>query len=312
MCVIIYKPSGVKRPTKKILKNCWRRNQDGAGFAYLCNDNTWNVYKGFMSFNKFWKAFREHDIQTQHTCIVHFRIKSAGKVTPGSTHPFPITTDVEEMQTQEYNAPSVIFHNGTCGKGEDDLSDTMLFIRDFIAPMRPHIEDPAMKKIHDHLIFETHDRWLITKGNLITRYGNWIEDDGIWYSNMLWKPYKTTIIPYHQQHNHNNYGVIKPEVLIELEGVIKNDGTIVWDVEEIPDAEVEDNTDADDIDEDRFVMCPYCYEDKYLSDSPFVGMGNTMCDRCGCCFDAGDDVMWMYDEDLRASYLDKLSNSRAM
>ena len=49
-------------------------------------------------------------------------------------------------------------------------------------------------------------------------------------------------------------------------------------------------------------MCPHCFEEHYLIESPFVGMGDTMCEICGCCFDEETMTKWMFDEDLKAEY----------
>lgn len=53
MCVILVKEKGIELPTKKVLKCCWERNPDGAGFMF--NDyGKVIIMKGFMTFEEFY------------------------------------------------------------------------------------------------------------------------------------------------------------------------------------------------------------------------------------------------------------------
>ena len=49
MCIAILSEHGVEIPTEEVLKRCWNKNPDGAGYAYLNKDNEWTVKKGIRT-----------------------------------------------------------------------------------------------------------------------------------------------------------------------------------------------------------------------------------------------------------------------
>jgi hypothetical protein len=198
MCVIVYKPSNVdvgKLLDKKMLQQCWDANDDGAGLAWF--DTTarlWEIRKGFMSFHKFWKHLKEAPLTTEATAICHFRIGTSGKMDGGNTHPFPITSDIEHMRkTSISGVESLLFHNGVVGKGEGDLSDTMVFIRDMLDPLIPLLgTDDRIAGIIQELSTKGASRWILAKGESVWRFGtSWAEEKELFFSNTSWK-YKTT------------------------------------------------------------------------------------------------------------------------
>ena len=54
MCILVIKPKGKEMPSKKILRNCWENNPDGAGMMYV-KDGHVVIDKGYMEFSDFWK-----------------------------------------------------------------------------------------------------------------------------------------------------------------------------------------------------------------------------------------------------------------
>ena len=44
MCIIIEKPKYAKTPSRKVLKNCWDNNPDGAGYMYNAGGKVY-IYK---------------------------------------------------------------------------------------------------------------------------------------------------------------------------------------------------------------------------------------------------------------------------
>ena len=339
MCIIIYKPFGKDVPDEERLRYCWDRNPDGGGFAVYMDDGKWYAQKGFMKWKKFIKAWRDVGVGKDNTAVVHFRIRSAGKISPGNCHPFPLTDNYKEMKAKAFASEQIIFHNGTCGLADGDASDTMAFIKNTISVLMPYTQDPKIKGLMDRLIKATHDRWFITKGSVISRYGTWVEDNGCFYSNSYFKPYvpavpATTVrgVGSAADSAWNLYddeyekwwlkadatlsnsttagggGTIRThtfgkKVLFSREGtVFKNDTEVYWDDKVEQDAPAEEN--------DKVIMCPNCFEDKYLEDSPFVGQGDTICMRCGCCFDEGTDVTYVYDEEMRQAYNKRLEERK--
>jgi hypothetical protein len=54
---------------------------------------------------------------------------------------------------------------------------------------------------------------------------------------------------------------------------------------------------------DKFLICPNCYEDKNLLDSPF-NVGDTICLVCGAVYDDPTGEIVLYDPDINGGYLD--------
>jgi hypothetical protein len=205
MCIAIVKESGVPFPTKEVLERCWENNDDGGGYAVLLASHKWECKKGFMTFESFYNSFLSEDYQLDDTVLIHFRIGTSGKKTdnkeahPDCTHPFPISNDPDDFMLHHFTAEGVVMHNGMCGSGDGDLSDTMVGIRDFVAPLSPYFDDKNIIPILHNLI-NVHSRWFIAKGNHTWYLGDWIEEEetGLWYSNKgyLPKPVHTNVIYY--------------------------------------------------------------------------------------------------------------------
>lgn len=124
MCIAIYKsPDAVV--TEAHLRNSFMRNGDGAGFAVVRNGKM-RIRKGFMSFEEFYAAYAE-EVKPEDPALIHFRIKTAGKVDPVNCHPWAIG--------DEQNPEVCFIHNGTLSGFIDEttgLSDTGNFRNAFL------------------------------------------------------------------------------------------------------------------------------------------------------------------------------------
>ena len=178
MCIAIYKPSK-KTISKDILKRCYDSNPDGAGFMYA-DKKELKVHKGFFEFDKFYQAYQEHQAKK---CVIHFRIKTHGKVDETNCHPFLIN-------------PTLGFvHNGIIsGFGNDTYSDTIQFNEAILQKLVGKwgnlslFQDPIVNLIERSI------GW--SKLIMLDRHGNhkifneekgeW--NDGVWYSNSSYKP----------------------------------------------------------------------------------------------------------------------------
>ena len=197
MCIAIISENGVDLPVKKVLKRCFTNNPDGAGYAVLLSTNEWECKKGFMTFKSFWRSFSKENYTKEDTVLIHFRIGTSGKkignknAHPDCTHPFPVTSNEDELMANRFISKSIMMHNGVCGKGREHLSDTMLAIIDYIDPMLPYIEDEKMLNIM-HKCLGTTNRWFIANENNSWMLGDWEEEKetGIWYSNNGYLPPK--------------------------------------------------------------------------------------------------------------------------
>lgn len=103
MCVIVYKPAGVKLSIPQLHK-MWDRNPHGMGFVgRIKKGEKWTHKKGVMERDEAIQILSEY-IGKESDLLFHFRILSRGKLSPEMTHPF------EWSNTKEKR---FIFHNGT-------------------------------------------------------------------------------------------------------------------------------------------------------------------------------------------------------
>jgi len=179
MCIAIYKPEG-KIISKETLKECYTCNPDGAGFMYA-EDKKLHIQKGFFSFESFYEAYKEHE---HKQAVIHFRIKTHGKIDTTNCHPFAVN-------------PSLAFvHNGVIsGFGDSDHTDTIGFNHGVLQPLVHKwgnlalFQDP-MKDLIESRIGYSKLIFLDRHGNhKIMNEGKGVWDDGIWYSNTSYKPY---------------------------------------------------------------------------------------------------------------------------
>jgi hypothetical protein len=192
MCIICLKPHGIEDFTDTILKYCWDRNNDGAGFAYYKGEGIWSVEKGFMKYDEFMNAYRAHSFGKDHTSIIHFRKATSGLTDEGNTHPFIVTDDKDKMRETQYESSMIAFHNGVVGKGDKKYSDSMEFVSDVLFPISPLWED---KRIHgyiaEELLTKNSSRWLVCAGKTYHFFGTWHKHNGWEFSNSNYEPLPT-------------------------------------------------------------------------------------------------------------------------
>jgi predicted glutamine amidotransferase len=192
MCIIVAKSKKAPLPTKQILKNCFENNSDGAGFMYTYNGNV-IIDKGYMSFKQFYKRFQRlkelfNDFENK-SLVMHFRIGTSAGNTPENTHPYPVSTKVDELHSLYTITKLGIVHNGIIRDytitGDKEMNDTQHYIQDYVAKIYSKFpkfyEDKdlmlSMEKMCDSkLCFLTSDDELYYVGDFKT-------DRGIKYSN---------------------------------------------------------------------------------------------------------------------------------
>ena len=137
MCIAIYSLKGTDIPSEDILKTCFLNNPDGAGFAFNRGGKV-HIVKGFMDYKGFISAFKKYDAEfgfKQRGVLIHFRIATHGGVNVGCCHPFPISSNEKQLKKSKTISDYAVIHNGiiflTADK-KNPLSDTMLFIRDYL------------------------------------------------------------------------------------------------------------------------------------------------------------------------------------
>lgn len=203
MCIAIYKPKG-KVLSQDTLKECYNFNPDGAGFMYA-QDKKLHIEKGFFSYDSFYQAYQKHE--TKQT-VIHFRIKTHGKIDTTNCHPFAINNSIGFV------------HNGIIsGFGDTNHSDTFGFNNEILQPLVHKWGNLAL--FQDPIINLIEGRIGFSKLVFLDRHGNhkimneskgeW--DDGVWYSNNSYKPYVAPVSLYPWNNTDWIYDYYKKPVL---------------------------------------------------------------------------------------------------
>ena len=198
MCILIVKPKDKLTPTKEILKECFTRNPDGAGFCYNKDGNI-VIRKGFMNFEEFYTATQK--IPTESTALIHCRIGTSGGNIPELTHPYPLTNNIKELKKTtlllkggDDKPVYAVGHNGVFyglkTPYPEGVNDTCVFIANLLTPLKniaPDLLDESLDAIINKLV-DTSRIAILDNNGRVKMYGTgWIEDDGIYYSNNTYK-----------------------------------------------------------------------------------------------------------------------------
>lgn len=198
MCIIAFKPSGVKLPSNKILHRCWDNNPDGAGYMFPSNGKV-VIKKGFMTFQSLMDNlkydYRQYGKETPF--VIHFRISTQGGVNKQLCHPFPFSNNMDDLKKQRVKCQLGIAHNGIIditsesywNKDKVDYNDTMKFITDYLTLIIKSFnwyEDKDKVKLIERLIDGSRMAIMDCKGHT-QLIGNWEQDNGMYYSNSFYK-----------------------------------------------------------------------------------------------------------------------------
>lgn len=200
MCIIVAKKKNVKAPTIDTLKTCFYNNSDGAGFMYVGNNGKVVIDKGYMTFKSFEKHYKKllkkYNNFDNKNLVMHFRIGTSGSNNTKNTHPFPVTSNIEDLKKPYFLTDLGLVHNGIISdytirnNNTHDISDTMNFITSFLAPLysgykefyiNTNVMDGIEKLISSKLCL------LNSKDNMYL-LGNFESDkNGVLYSNGTYK-----------------------------------------------------------------------------------------------------------------------------
>lgn len=235
MCIAVIKPKNVEMPSQKTLKNCFDSNPHGAGFMYS-DGSRLVIQKGYMNFADFYKALTDADLKKEQLVFLHFRIATHGLRDGGNTHPFPVTTDVNEMRSVKNKFDGYgLIHNGIMHfdpktfKAYDPtgvISDTMLFSMilsecidnmnkapDKMAALFEDFDEPANVVAYSMITgdntydshIENYLGWnkiaVMDADENFVYYGDWIHNKGMLYSNTDYEDY----VPYNYGYSHGGY-----------------------------------------------------------------------------------------------------------
>ena len=199
MCILIVSKKDVKLPSEEVLKECFYGNPDGAGFAVSLGNGKVHYEKGFMTFTEWNEAIKRADQKydmTKHAVVLHARISTCNGVTPQLTHPFPVDESYKKMTELTGEVEAVFAHNGIFSSKfqptKDEMcSDTMKFNKEVIYKYykkdKYFMHNPQKRKIVSDLAQSCRIAFL-NGFDEVEYAGNFIEEDGILYSNSSYKP----------------------------------------------------------------------------------------------------------------------------
>ena len=177
MCIAVYKPAG-KQIFKRILKNCWNFNDDGAGFMWS-HDGFLHYEKGYFSFRSFYRNYRRTENEyPESDFVLHFRIATSGGSGVADCHPFWIKNGVAMVHNG-------IFTNWSFANTKE--SDTALFCKSVLAKLpKGFLFNKAILELIEQYCKQELSKLIIMDGDGTIRIINekaGIWDKGIWFSN---------------------------------------------------------------------------------------------------------------------------------
>lgn len=202
MCIIAAKPKGTAMPGRDVIRRMWDNNPDGAGIMYA-HDNKVVIHKGFMKLSEFEaeldKLERKLDMQ-KTGLVMHFRITTHGGTRPENTHPFPVTQKLARLRQLRLTTNIGVAHNGIISitPRDNTLSDTMEYIASQLYPLMKvcptfYENEYAMLMIQNAITSRM--AFLLPDGKIYTT-GDFIEDEGMIYSNDSYKRSRYVAKPY--------------------------------------------------------------------------------------------------------------------
>lgn len=193
MCIICIKKKGIKFPSVEIVETMCSTNPHG--FSMVVSDGRKAKVVKTLNRNGFIKSYKkmlkQYDYQTS-AMFIHARIKTHGSERIENCH--------------GWRENGLIFaHNGILSiKNREDMTDSETFFRDIFSPAYKVGGWKLGEKTIDAIIGTSKFVFMDDRGN-IHHYGQYIEDDGVLYSNSTYKVYKSTIRYYNSDCCGYNY-----------------------------------------------------------------------------------------------------------
>ena len=195
MCIIAAKAAGVSMPPRETIRHMWDVNHDGAGIMYLDKGQV-HIEKGFMKYKDFTKALDRLEKKLDLTAtpvVMHFRITTHGGTNPENTHPFPITDSIGALKKLNITTDVGVAHNGIINavSPRKGLSDTAEYVAMQLAPLKkalPRFYENKHAMLLIQNAIESKMAFLTRNGKIYT-IGDFVEDEGVLYSNESYKGY---------------------------------------------------------------------------------------------------------------------------
>lgn len=204
MCLIIYKPAGVKNPAEKILRKAIESNKNGFGVMQRVGDNI-KITKGLFDINTVIKMV---NLVPKHIeAAYHFRLATHGTISAANCHPFPLTHHNDALRAISGTFDTGLVHNGVIhdfGRGGlkqeiDSLSDTMNFVKHLTKITKQRYTFDRLRK---H-IPDRYGKFIIFTPTYTFYFGTFYEDQGLRYSNTSYKDFND-VWGYNKGTNYSN------------------------------------------------------------------------------------------------------------
>lgn len=211
MCLLAI--SLTKKPSLDILRRAWCANSDGAGVAWVNSKKKVEYIKGISSVEELYNITQAAELPF----VFHLRLQSFGGFDKLLTHPFEIT---KESKLEFYGeCDRALFHNGTEKSYKWAMSAAGIEnTKDKDGKEEPLSDTRAIAMIlaghkNNNFLHDASGKFVVVgpkhpnDEHFIRYYGDFDEEDGIFYSNLLWK-YRTDFYNGHGSgnHGHNHHG----------------------------------------------------------------------------------------------------------
>ena len=234
MCIIATKAKGINNINWKYLENCFKHNNDGAGYMYACQKLPYvQIKKGFMKWGDFEKALKA-DIKKYGLknldLVLHFRIGTHGTNSPENTHPFKISNKIKDLRLLNTTTDLGVCMNGILYDVDMDKnathSDTMEYIKTALYSFKSISNEFLTNQMINYIDKTTGVKWaFLSAKNGITKIGTFNDCDGWSYSN-----YSYLERDYYSLKNYNYCDYIyNDDYMIAGDEVELYDGYIVTD-----------------------------------------------------------------------------------
>lgn len=186
MCIAIRKPSRVAL-TVETLRQCFKANPHGAGFAVLVKnkDETTSlvIRKGFFKFEEFYAAYKPY---AEHFALIHFRVATRGPRDIRNCHPWEVRAGGHRY---------AIIHNGTLAHPSSAaMSDTGHFVKEVLGPtFRQNPDFPFTEEGHKAIgeAIGPGNKMVILRDDgrvaIINKRKGTVHE-GVWFSNFSFVP----------------------------------------------------------------------------------------------------------------------------
>ncbi|MDO4501386.1 MAG: hypothetical protein Q4B60_08985 [Erysipelotrichaceae bacterium] len=209
MCIIAVKPEMAKMFDEDIIRQMFMRNPDGAGYMYVENGNV-RIRKGFMKVEDLLNDLDQHNFEGKNL-VLHFRIGTSGLKDGLNTHPYP----VYEENALDCVASIGMAHNGVLHdftpKWGSKINDTQTFIHEVLQRLDKGFIEDEEKLFLIEKIIGTNRLAFLDQDDSITLLGDFIEEDGCYYSNSSYKP------PVPVKYPSNYWSYYRPQSLFDDE-----------------------------------------------------------------------------------------------